>query len=84
MAKSRSILASRTKGQLIHLGLAVFWVCMAVPTMTIWSQSILLVLMMSLFANIESSLAAYLSATPKPKRKQINTTNLTHKGGMLR
>lgn len=42
-----------------HLLLFWFWLLMAVPTVTIWKDSIMLVLIMSLYANCESSLSAH-------------------------
>ena len=50
----------------IHLGLAIFWFLLAIPTVFFWRDSILLVLLMSLYANIESSLAAFEAAHRKP------------------
>jgi hypothetical protein len=42
-----------------HLLLFWFWVLMAIPVVTIWKDSILLVLIMSLYANCEASLSAH-------------------------
>lgn len=76
-----------TKTQRVHLGFMIFWILMAVPTLTLWHSSILLVLIMSLYANIEASAAAFLSAPDGhdsvPKR--LRTTNMSHgKGSMGR
>lgn len=42
-----------------HMLLFWFWVLMAVPTLLVWKDSIMLVLIMSLYANCESSLSAH-------------------------
>lgn len=70
----------RSKTELTHLTLAIFWITMTVPAVLFWKESILLVIMMSLYANIEASLAAFLSAKPKKKRPRLRTTNLSHQG----
>lgn len=54
---------------MIHLILAIFWIIMAVPTFLFWKDSILLVLLMSLYANIESSFSAWEASRHKPKQK---------------
>jgi hypothetical protein len=74
-----------SKSQIVHLGLAIFWILMIGPTLTIWHNSILLVLLMSLFANVEASITAFLSAKPKPKRKRVElrTTNMSHGKGSM-
>lgn len=46
----------------LHLSFMVFWILMIVPTITIWRESILLILLMSLYANIEASCTAFLTA----------------------
>jgi len=56
---------------------------MIVPTLTIWKGSILLVLLMSLYANIEASVTAFLSAKPvaEPKKKKIKgSIDISHRG----
>lgn len=42
-----------------HLLLAWLWVVLAVPALLWWSESVLFVILLSLYANIESSLAAH-------------------------
>lgn len=42
-----------------HLWLAWFWLVLAIPALLWWKESVLFVIMLSLYANIESSLAAY-------------------------
>jgi hypothetical protein len=56
---------------------------MVVPTLTIWQNSILLVLLMSLYANIEASATAFISSKPveKKTRKRIRgSVNVSHRG----
>lgn len=57
---------------------------MAAPTLTIWQNSILLVLLMSLYANIEASATAFISAKPveKKKAKIKGSVNLSHRGAI--
>lgn len=56
---------------MVHLLLGIFWIIMAVPTLIFWKDSILLVLIMSLYANIESSFSAWeASRNPKEKRQR--------------
>jgi hypothetical protein len=57
----------------VHLSLGIFWILMVIPTVLIWKDSILLVLLMSLYANIESSLAAFEASRKK--------TNVESPGG---
>lgn len=64
----------------------ILWVLMIVPTLTIWQDSILLVLIMSLYANIEASATAFLSAKPVekvPRKKIKGSINLSHRGGRI-
>lgn len=54
-----------------HLVLGIFWIIMAIPTLIWWKDSILLVLIMSLYANVEASFSAWESTrTTKQKRKR--------------
>jgi hypothetical protein len=60
---------------------------MIVPTLTIWQNSILLVLLMSLYANVEASATAFLSAKPKEKRKRAKirgSVNVSNRGTRIR
>lgn len=56
-----------SKTRWFHLTLLVFWVLMIVPTVTIWKESILLVLLMSLYANIEATATAFIAAKKEKK-----------------
>ncbi len=51
-----------SKTRWFHLSLLIFWVLMVIPTVTIWKESILLVLLMSLYANIEATATAFIAA----------------------
>jgi hypothetical protein len=63
----------------IHLGLAVMWIILVVPGVLLWKESILFVILLSLYANIEASFAAYLSAPKKqPDRKRLRSTNISY------
>lgn len=42
-----------------HLILALLWVALAIPAFLWWQQSVLFVIILSLYANFEASLAAY-------------------------
>lgn len=69
------------KTRILHIGLAVFWVLMVIPTVTLWQSSILLVLLMSLFANIEASFSAAFAAKSNEdsveKRPRIRSSKYT-------
>lgn len=72
-----------TKTKILHLGFIIFWILMIGPTLTIWQNSILLVLLMSLYANIEASATAFLSADSKKKKtrpKIKGSVNISHRG----
>jgi hypothetical protein len=76
-------LARLLKGNNIHLGLAVFWFAMVAPGLTILKDSLLFVILMSLYANTESSMAAWTAGRhkkKKPRRPRLRTTNLSHCG----
>lgn len=50
-----------------HLMLACFWVAMVLPTWLWWSDSVLWVSLVSLYANAVSHLAAYGAARAEKK-----------------
>lgn len=52
------------KSKQAHLALGIFWMLMAIPTLIWWNSSITLVLLMSLYANVEASFSAWESARP--------------------
>jgi len=43
----------------LHLGLTVVWACLAVPTVIWWSESILWVALISVYANVAAHWSAY-------------------------
>jgi hypothetical protein len=43
----------------LHLGMAIFWAVMAIPTVLWWKDSILWVALISVYALVVSHLAAY-------------------------
>lgn len=51
--------AARWLGENRHLVLAIVWACLVIPTLLWWKNSILWVLLLSLYANFEASLAAH-------------------------
>ena len=61
-----------------HLAMVVFWLGMALPSVLWWKESILLVILMSLYANTEASFSAYHAVGGQiEQRKQGDT----HCGG---
>ncbi len=55
--------AMRAKRQAhLHLALIFLWILLIAPTMLFWSQSILWVLMISIYANIVGHWGAYQAA----------------------
>lgn len=48
--------------QRIHLGLAVTWALMAVPTVLLWADSVLYIGLISVYAIVVAHLAAYDAA----------------------
>lgn len=49
---------SQLRHKRVHLGLAALWAALAVPTVLWWSDSILWVLLISVYANIASHWSA--------------------------
>lgn len=45
-----------------HLGMAVLWILLTIPTLLFWSQSVLWVSLMSLYAIIIAHIGAYQGA----------------------
>lgn len=71
-----------SKTRIVHLGFVIAWILMIVPVLTIWQNSILLVLIMSLYANIEASATAFISAKKDPVRRKpiYGISNIAHMG----
>jgi len=55
-------LLSRIPATYMHITLATIWGILAIPTALFWSNSILWILMISIYANIGAHLAAYEGA----------------------
>jgi hypothetical protein len=70
-----------SKTRIIHLIFMILWILMIIPTLTIWQNSILLVLIMSLYANIEASATAFISARkkPMPRARIRGSVNISHR-----
>lgn len=75
----------KLKATRVHLGLAGFWILMIIPRLTLLKKSLLFVIMMSLYANIEASLAAYQAAKTKKKKKRPRprSVDLSHRGDRI-
>lgn len=63
----------------VHLGLASFWLLMAVPGLTIFKKSLLFVILMSLYANVEASLAAYQAAKDTASKSKRLRASQAHR-----
>lgn len=50
-----------------HLALAVLWVVLLIPSLLWWKDSVLWVIVLSIYANFEASLAAYNAQRTKEK-----------------
>lgn len=44
---------------MVHLFLGIFWIILAIPALLWWKDSILFIILMSIYANAEASFAAY-------------------------
>lgn len=53
-----------------HLMMVFVWLVLSVPGTTIWKESILFVIICSLYANIEGSFAAYMGARAEKKQDE--------------
>lgn len=62
----------------IHLGLGILWILLLVPAFLFWKESILFVIIMSIYANAEASFAAREGASAEKEqiesRKRIEET----------
>ncbi|QGF20279.1 hypothetical protein SEA_SIXAMA_100 [Gordonia phage Sixama] len=72
--------ARRWIGKNNHLIIAGVWLLLAIPAFTIWKESILFVIAMSLYANIEASLSAHQAkkadrhANKDSSRRSVDST----------
>lgn len=53
-----------------YLVRAIFWMCMILPTILWWRESVLWVAMMSLYANIETALGAHEARKTRKEMQQ--------------
>ncbi len=69
----------------IHRGLAAFWVILAVPALLWWADSVLFVILVSLYANLASELAAGEAADDRAILERLDRIEqLLHDRGHLR
>jgi hypothetical protein len=48
-----------------HYFMAFFWIVMTIPTLLWWSESVLLIALMSIYANVAASFAAAEASNKK-------------------
>ncbi len=53
-----------------HLAMIICWVGLSVPGLTVWRESLVFIIACSLYANIEASFAAYMSARVEHAHKE--------------
>lgn len=53
-----------------HLVMMIVWIALAVPGLIWWKESILFVIVMSLYANFAASFAAFQGARGEEKQEQ--------------
>ena len=62
----------------VHLGLGIMWILLLIPAFLFWKESILFVIVMSIYANVEASFAAREGAASEKEqiesRKRIEET----------
>lgn len=51
-----------------HLLMVFVWIGLSPPGVTIWRESIVFVIILSLYANIETSFSAYMAARTEQKQ----------------
>ena len=64
-------LFSRIPDTTIHITLALVWICLAIPTVLFWSESILWILMISIYANVGAHISAWEGAKNDDKIDEI-------------
>lgn len=52
-----------------HLCMMLVWVCLAVPGILWWRESILFVIILSIYANVAGEFAAYQAARAETKEE---------------
>jgi len=60
-------LTDRTFNMRLHLVLMSTWIILAIPTLLWWKDSILWVLLISIYANIATHWGAYQAAKSEPE-----------------
>lgn len=53
-----------------HLTMVFVWLLLSVPGIIYWKESILFVIILSLYANMEGSFAAYMAARSEKKQSE--------------
>ena len=53
-----------------HLAMIIGWVGLSLPGLTVWRESLVFIIASSLYANIEASFAAYMSARVEHKQEE--------------
>ena len=54
----------------IHLGLGIMWILLLIPAFLFWKESILFVIVMSIYANVEASFAAREGAASEAEQRE--------------
>lgn len=54
----------------VHLGLGIMWILLLIPAFLFWKESILFVIVMSIYANVEASFAAREGASAEKEQKE--------------
>jgi hypothetical protein len=62
----------------IHGGLATLWIILIIPTMMWWHDSILWVLLISIYANIVGHWSAYQAAHAEKTMQKTGTNSTTN------
>jgi hypothetical protein len=57
--------------KMLHLGLMTLWILLAVPSILLWSESILWVIFISLYANVASHFGAYQAAHAEKENEEL-------------
>ena len=58
--------------KMIHLGAAIFWALMGIPTVLWWGESVLWVGIMSIYAIVVGHIAGYQGARAERQGEKVN------------
>lgn len=58
-----------TRSSRLHLVLMVFWILLAIPTLTIWREAVWWIGLISIYANVSTHWGAYEAARAKEEAK---------------